>query len=188
MYQVPKYIPKIRLIARDGHVWEYKNITEAADYLYGLFRWGIREQIGDQWVKTRNFDCRLDTPYYFYYAYILQDDLGRPVTVDELMDARSDNRNYYDRWRPKRNDYEFRNGPVPYTGGYRRGGGYRHMGTTQEICEADALLYDEDAQYYGIKARGKRNRSSLPNDWDDYWRPFYKKNWKNYRKKQWKEK
>ena len=187
MYQVPKYIPKIRLIARDGRVWEYKNITEAADDLYGIFGWSIRDHIGDQWVKSRNFDFRLDTPFYYYYAYILQNNFGDVVTVDELMNARSGRRNYYDRWRPRRFEFEFRNGPVPYIGRRRRGSGYRHMETTQEICEAEALRFDEDAQYYSIKSRAKRNRSNLPNSWDDCWRPSRQKNWKNYRKTQWKK-
>ena len=120
MYQVPKYIPKIRLIARDGRFWEYKNITEAADELYRIFRWSIREQIGDQWVKSRNVDFRLDTPYYFYYPYILQNDFGDSVTIDELMDARSNKRPWRAGWMVARNDFEFRNGPVPYIGRYSR--------------------------------------------------------------------
>ncbi len=188
MHQVPKYVPKIRLINRDGHVWEYKNLTEAANDLYGIFGWNIREQIGDQWVKSRNWDCRIDTPYYYYYTYILQTDLGESVTVDELMNARSDTGTWYNRYWSRHHPHVFRCGPVPNISSRRYRSGYRHMGTTQEICEADALRFDEDAQDYGIKARAKRNRSNLPGAWDDYWRPCGQKNWKHYRKTQWKNK
>ena len=188
MPYIPPYIPKIRLIARDGRIWEYKTLTKAADELYEIFRWGIREQIGDTWIKSRNWDFRLDTPAYFYYPYILRTEFGDVVTVDELWNARTTKISWRAGWMSARNDFEFRNGPVPYTGGRRRWVGCRHMKTTQEICEADALRFDDDAQYYGIKARAKRNRANLPEAWDDHWRPYDQKNWKNYRKNQWKKK
>lgn len=187
MYQVPKYTPKIRLLSREGDVWEYPNINQAADALYRIFRYGIREQIGDQWRKERNRDFRLDTPYYFYYAYILQDEFGEPVTVDELLAARSKTRNFYDRIYSKRNDFEFRNGSVPYIHRRKLFCGCRHMKTTQEIREVETLDLDEDAQYYSVKIRAKRNKANLPEAWDDHWRSYINKNWKHYRKTQWKK-
>lgn len=87
--------------------------------------------------------------------------------------------------------FKFRQGPVEgircwKAGGYR---GHRWIGTHQEIRENDFVQhYDEDAEDYGIKVRGRRRRGNLPTPWDDLnvsdWRA---KSWKNYRKHQWKE-
>ena len=194
MYQIPKHTPKIRLIHRDGHYWEYKNLTEAADELFRIFRYDINGHIGETFNSIRK------EPYWFHngdpkfftyhYDYIVRTEFGDIITVSDLADARTKPASWYDKWRPARNNYEFRKGPVPYTR-KRRGGhkGYRRPKSFNERKAAEAHKLDEDIKFYGVKIRAKRNFNNLIDSWDDYpRRDWGAKNWKVYRKTQWKEK
>lgn len=75
---------------------------------------------------------------------------------------------------------------------YNWGVNAQQISTQNERSQADLLMYDEDAIYYGIHARPKRNRVNIPSRWDDKrvaaW--DYRKSWKHYskREKQWKYK
>lgn len=78
-------------------------------------------------------------------------------------------------------------GSIPRTGKkqWRFGCFYKTPRTYQELKHNHL---DEDAVYYGIGIRSKRNKQYLKTAWDDRQRSDLKtrKNWKTWRKKQWK--
>lgn len=196
MYIVPEFIPKVYLIHKDGRRWEFKNKEEAANSLWRqnyLGRYNEAPLIGVNFTVHRPTDYGFDhAGNFIYYDYIVRDETGATITVDELKDARTNHPS--SKWLRDRISAEefakkhFRELPVPYTGSRGWGSYYRHIRTTQERCENDFLKYDEDAIEYDIKPRPVRARG-LRNAWDDIGRSDYRDhNWKRHRKTQWKEK
>jgi hypothetical protein len=199
MYIVPEVRPKVYLIHRDGTKWEFKNLEEAANELRRLGYYNPRNSfmstpvVGDHF-KIHRSDYMYDDEVIgsiIYYDYIVRDEYGRVITVNDLKDSVSPT----SRWRKKRlSEIEFckkhfRGIPIPYTGRRGYSSCYRHIYTTQEHRENDFLRYDEDAQEYNIKPRARRTMKNLPNAWDDIARSDWDaKNWKHRRKTQWKEK
>lgn len=201
MYNVPEFIPKVYLIHRDGRKWEFKNIEKAADTLWYqgyLGRYREAPLIAPHFKEARPFmdydanGQRDDlVGSVIYHDYIVRDEVGEIITVDDLKDARKPRHN---KWNTRHDDKVhitekfFRKMPIPHTG---RGGwrsGYRHVRTRSEIRENEFLKYDEDAIEYDIKPRTRRTQD-LPTLWDDIWRNDYRsRNWKRHRKTQWKEK
>ncbi len=89
-------------------------------------------------------------------------------------------------WRAKaRNSFEYRNGPVPFTGRLVSYCYFRHPKTKAENRENSALAFDKDE--YPIHIEKLRNRGKLPTAWDDLGRTN-ERNWKSFRRTQYKAK
>ncbi len=200
MYIVPKHIPKIYLVHRNGERWVFKNIKEAATELYRLEfygkyrydrhnRWRSTSLITEHFHVEREWDFDIHGYHETSYDYIVRDEFGEIITVDDLHDNR-ERRKPHRRYRyASYDEKDFRNSPVPYTNGSGSGRCNKNIRTTQEIRETDALKYDEDVLEYDIKIRPNRAAHNIPNGWDDRKRVDWDvKIWKKYRKHQWLEK
>lgn len=185
MYEVKKYVPKIRLISRAGSIWEYNSMSEI-NYIINLRR--LWEEIGNsfkdsilsfRWIKGKI------TEIPTWPNFIIRTELGDIVTVDDLKKYSPTKRYYYKyRYFP----FKFRKGPVPNIhccrGGFHY---YRHIKTTQEHRANRAILTDEEFKLYRVKVRAKRAKNFLPNTWDDIlYSDITIKNWKKYRRTQYK--
>jgi hypothetical protein len=181
------HVPRIYLINEDGVVVRnYQNITEAANDLRGQ-----RVSIGDyHFVNTLGYAYNYSKENNLgqRYDYILRDDRGRHIGVDELHAALV------------RERYPYR-GPEVWEGGkdYRRcpvgrGGKYgsryhstRGEGFMGERRETEFIPYDEDLQDYHRLVRAKRkNMLRAITDWDGPLREWGHRSWKNYRRQQYK--
>ena len=91
-------------------------------------------------------------------------------------------------WKPWR-EYKYRCDPVPHIRCFRGGNGYyRSVGTFNERRENDFCNeHDEDARFYGVRARAARTTGNLPEPWDDILRSDYgNRSWKKHRKTQYR--
>lgn len=193
MHTTPIFSQKIYLIENTSCRWEYNDLTHAANELYRLRLYGPFHHddghIGIHHVeKHKRFDWMVGIyePSNSYYQFIVRSELGDVITVKDLQKART-----LPKWRwisrkeTVERHGEFRRSPVPFTG-KRSWGGVRRISTTPERRTAVAHS-DKEMKEHGVKVRAKRNKSNLPNTWDDYWR-HNMRSWKKHRKHQWKQK
>lgn len=153
---------------------------------------------------------RLDRPYPprpddpWTYAYRagdeleLRDELGMLIPLWRIQEAYAQI-NEPPRWRRGFNlrnicywsrdwTFTYRSGPVPYTRKRRRRKYFRDIRTTQELRENHGLDHEEDMRWYGIRARGARRGSTLPDSYEDIHFGYDRaKNWKRYRRTQYRE-
>ena len=194
MYIVPKHSPKIYLIHRDGRRWEFKNLEEAGTE---LSRWGFLGEyrqhplIGEHFRAGSIWSEEIFEYVDVSYDYMVRDEFGEIITIDDLKNARTKRVYKYQARRINVIEYtnkHFRNGPIPGIGGFRGGPWCKNARTVQELREAVGLKYDEDVLEYDIKIRPNRNASNLPREWDGRHRSDWNtKNWKKHRKNQWKD-
>jgi len=177
MHITKPYENRVHLYQRgNGKVHTFKNITEAARSLGWIQSMG---SIGEQFEGFR-FDYCMQRQIPLRYEFVLRDDDSEVVTEGELYHE-------YRMWKRSKRKR------TP-SWGYRQAGSkrtngsmYRRIHTFQESKWADA--WDRHNEEVSIKTRARRNRSNLPNTWDDYIRRDVEiKNWKRYRKTQWKGK
>ena len=137
-----------------------------------------------------------------FYRYLLRDECGLIIPMWRIKDAafwaglEQQGRNtHYDTWiwrRPWRpwKQYEYRCDPVPHIRCFRGGNSYyRSVGTFNERRENDFCNdYDEDARFYGVRARAARTSGNLPEPWDDIGRSDWgHRSWKRHRRTQWRK-
>ncbi len=158
----------------------------------------ISDRIGDQstldkFARTRWADKH---PIIFPKRYLVRDENGLIIPLWKLEERQTQlgvckPRIYSMRWYRRRQEYEYRKDPVPYVRCYRGGNSYfRNVGTFRERRENDFCNdYDEDAKFYGVRARSARTTGNLPEPWDDISRSDWgHRSWKRHRKTQWKSK
>lgn len=185
MYEVKKYVPKVRLISRAGSIWEYNSMSKAYYIINSRRLW---TEIGNSFkdsVYSFRFIKGKCIKVVTFPNYILRTELGDVITVDELRDYSPPKRPYF---LYRHLPFKFRKGSVPNIhcsrGGFHY---YRKIKTTQEHRANRAVLTDEDAKLYRVKVRGKRAKNFLPNTWDDIiYSDITIKNWKKYRRTQYK--
>lgn len=159
----------------------------------------ISDRIGDQSMldKFARNDWGARIPFIFPKRYLVRDENGLVVPIwkiDECMRhiGRSKYTHgymFYGRSGGPLRDYKYRCDPVPYVHCYRGGNSYfRNVGTFRERRENDFCNdYDEDAKFYGVRARAARTTGNLPEPWDDIGRSDWgHRSWKRHRKTQWK--
>lgn len=201
MHNVPKFEPRIFVYTRGDTTWEFKNIRDAADWLFareGFY--SLEELVGRNWSDT--FSRWEYSPWkrdkwpwsrqnklvHYPVRYIVRSELGDVIEYDDLYKARSPRKpyRYQTRWLMQEKA-KFRDGPVPCTGKRTWGHWLRHPKTTSERRVTTGHENDEDLLEYGVKIRGRRRGHNLPNAWDDIPRSEKGRSWKNYRKHQWKK-
>ena len=125
----------------------------------------------------------------FKVQYIVYDAHFAVVNKKSLLDALDKHEKSTYNWKAWRRygsvRVEYRKDPVPYTGGNRWS--FNHYYKTGNSCMQEKKAA-EAAQQMGVRVRGKRTKTWLPDPWDDYRRAdsFIKKSWKKQKKrKQW---
>ncbi len=120
--------------------------------------------------------------------FILVNEYGEVLSIDDFEDviiserAKNDKKAYF----TKRREIKGWNGtgPVPYTGGWRKGHYFRHPVTLQALKAACGICKEEGEP----PMRGNRTRKNIPDSWSDIHRSDrYDRSWKNYRKQQYKK-
>jgi len=198
MHIIPKSVLKIYLIENNGNRWIYKNIYKATEaiYRYGLIeRWWPHAGVchigeyhrGPDYIDFEDQFCRTA------YQFIIRTEFGDIITPNDLRDIYYKDKKakgYYNRWYRSRDNFVFRDGPVPLTGKRSWRSFWRHPKTTAERRNAAYMVHDEEMMEHNIKIRGRRSFSNLPNVYDDFRRTnVNNKSWKNQkRKRQWREK
>lgn len=154
----------------------------------------IADRIGDQSTLDKIAETRWATkhPFIFPKRYLVRDEQGLIIPLWKIEERQVNLgvplTTKYIYWAPARN-YKFRRGPVPHISCYRGGNSwFRSIKTYVDRRENDFCNeYDEDARFYGVRARAARTSGNLPEPWDDLGRSDWgHRTWKRHRKTQWK--
>lgn len=158
-----KHVGQVTVTDQRGTVYTFDSLEIAVGYF-------PRRDIES---LTGKFYAPINPVYIGFFAkdpYEFRDELGLVIPTWKIKEVLRTVPPRAPRWRSWiRDNYEFRSGPVPLTGGKRWGRWYRHPRTFQEIRE------------------GTRRSKKLPTSWDDIHRDR-DRCWKSNRKTQWKAK
>ena len=136
-----------------------------------------------------------DAKWGGFYRYLLRDENGLTIPLWKIEEAAS-HTGVYRYWRERFTwnwkplwDYEYRCDPVPNIHCFRGGNSYfRSIKTFGERRENTFCnKSDEDARFYGVRARARRCGHNLPEPWDDIGRSDWgHRSWKRHRKTQYR--
>jgi hypothetical protein len=184
MVVISAYQTAVTLFGRDGSVRIFPT-KKAARRALGL-PW-IRDNVGSEF-RVFSHTSSLSgyvferEPVYIERPFVMRDDAGRPLVVEDFAEPASPRRFGYG-WSPWRY-HQFWNGegPVPGTGGGPGGKCYRRIGTQSQRRQSFACPEEGEVQ-----PRARRNHRNLPNAWDDYLIAARDdRGWKRHRRTQWK--
>lgn len=178
----PRKIGPVTVRFADATVFTYKSLRRAVEDL-GVYRLRLGEDgmsldCGSLWYSAVNF---YDWDGYFIAPGTVM------ARVEDVLRERAERRPVFRHGRfVAGRDFEFRAGPVPFTGKRGGGGYYRHMRTTQERRAAAGMAADEDMREHGLRPRARRSEVNLVNCWDDIPRCRGHRSWKCHRLTRWK--
>lgn len=181
MHIVTPHAVRYLVLNRDRESWTF-NTLEAAFVSarkalrkgrYPLYLW--QSAIGEVFDRDTAFSAAK-------VVFVIQTDLGDPVTISELERV---DRSILERNARRRIRGQFRNGVWPGIGAKRsrRGNSYRLVQTKNERTWTDA---DDDQMIeVGLVPSCARRKRDLPSSWDDIHRGR-QRSWKTHRATQWR--
>lgn len=186
MHTVEPWRTAVTLFRDDGECWAYRSMSEALRVLGSSFirhhvEREFRTYLGGRearvFIKNGGTHTVQSAPRYHCARYVLRDDFGQPLTIDDFgVDAQR--RRIHARFRSFWNG----EGPVPHTG---RHGPYRWLRrprTYQEIRINAGAVQEEGEPLARICRTGRH----LPQAWDDLNRCCLR-SWKDHRRHQWEK-
>lgn len=181
MHIITPHAVRFLVLNRDREQWTFNTLEDAfvstrkalRKGRYPLYLW--QSAIGDAFDRDTEFNPAK-------ILFVIQTDLGDPVTISELERV---DRAIVERNARRRPRGDFRNGAWPAIGCRRghRGSSYRLVATKNERTWTNA---DDDQMIeIGMVPKCAGRKRDLPNSWDDIPRGR-QRSWKAYRANQWR--
>ncbi len=183
MVIIRPHITAVTLFRQNGEMRVFASINDAFSILG--FSW-IKKNVGKNFrvfshvTELGGLECRRE-PVYRMHEYIMRDDCGEPLTIEDfnVLRIQRQEKRRFRRGALGRGDGA---GLAPYIHKRKKGYYFRCIAFINAYRVAETFVEEGE-----VPPRPRRNAMNLPNNWDDYCvAARSNRNWKQFRRTQWK--